>query len=214
MERAAPVEALVRTIAGAQQRLVADPAPAAIERHIEDALTGLPLLVAETGTLIDVGAGAGFPGIPILIERPDLTGILLESRARRCDHLREAVQACALEERVRVVEDRAESYAAGSGREAADVAVARALAPPPVALELCVPLVRRGGAVVLYTGAVDRVELGRVAEALGVRLEHVEETTRDGSRCVLLVRRTDALPGGLPRAVGRARKRPLVRSPG
>lgn len=214
MERSEATEALIRTIADAPQRLVADPDPAAIQGHIDDARTGLPLLERERGLLIDVGAGAGLPGLPILIERPDLAGVLLESRARRCDHLREAVRACGLDERVQVVEGRAETHAAGPGREAADIAVARALAPPPVALELCVPLVRPGGAVLLYTGAGAEEELDRAAGALGAAVERRHPTTAERTRYVVLVRRSGPLPDGIPRPVGRARKRPLVRPPG
>lgn len=214
MEHDAADEAILRLIAAAQQRLVADPSAGAVREHLDDARTGLPLLEGERGILVDVGSGAGFPGLPLLISRPDLAGVLLESRARRCDHLREAVGACDLAERVHVVRDRAEVYAAGAGREAADIAVARALAPPPVALELCVPLVRPGGVVLLYTGVCDRNALAATAAALGAAVERFERTRPDGSRMLVLARRTGPLPEGIPRSAAQARKRPLVRSAG
>lgn len=200
------IEALLDLIAASPQRLVADASPSALRAHVDDARTGLPLLVGEAGPLVDVGAGAGFPGLPLLLARPDLTGVLLESRERRCDHLREAVAACGLTERVVVVRDRAERYAAGAGREAAGIAVARALAPPPVALELCVPLVRPGGLVLLYTGAVERKELEAAAAALGARVEQVQPVAGTDRRSLVAVRRTAPLPPGIPRPVGHARR--------
>jgi len=207
------IQALFDVIAASPQRLVADSATAALQRHADDARTGLPLLEAEEGPLIDVGAGAGFPGIPLLLARPGDRGVLLESRARRCAHLVEAVAACGLAERVEVVRDRAERYAAGGGREAAGIAVARALAPPPVALELCVPLVRPGGLVLLYAGAVERPLLDEAAAMLGATVEQVQPVAGTERRTLVAVRRTAPLPPGLPRPVGRAR-RPRVRAAG
>ncbi len=214
VERDRADDVFLRVIAAAQQRLVADPSPTALQAHLEDARTGLALLDGETGLLIDVGSGAGFPGIPLLNARPDLRGVLLESRARRCDHLRDAIQACDLAERVRVAHARAENYAVGPDRAAADIAVARALAPPPVALEVCVPLVRPGGVVLLYTGSVDRLALAATAEALGAVVERIEPTRPDESRLLVRVRRTGPLPEGVPRPAARARRRPLVRPAG
>lgn len=206
-----PAAPLLELIATAPQRLVADPSPAALAEHVADARSSLDLLAAETGPLIDVGAGAGFPGIPILLERADLTGVLLESRARRCAHLAAAVDACGLADRVEVLNLRAEEHAAGAGRDAHGIAVARALAPPPVAIELCLPLLRTGGLLVLHAGAVERADVEAAATALGGAVETLRPVPGFARRSHLAVRKTGPTPPGFPRRVGLAAREPIVR---
>lgn len=209
-----PLDVFLELIAAAPQRLVGSTDPADLAEHVADAQGALPLLVDETGPLIDVGSGAGLPGVPILLARPDLAGTLLDSRARRCAHLEQAVVATGLAERVRVCNERAEEHAAGAGRNAYGVAVARALAPPPVALELCLPLVRPGGAVLLHAGAVERAELEQVAAALAAVVERVEPVPGFTARNRVLVRKTGPTPAAYPRRVGAAARDPIVRSGG
>lgn len=206
-----PASPLLELIATAQQRLVADPSPAALAEHVADARSSLDLLAAETGPLVDVGSGAGFPGIPILLERADLTGVLLESRARRCAHLTAAVAACGLAERVEVLNLRAEEHAAGAGRDAYGIAVARALAPPPVAIELCLPLLRPGGLLVLHAGAVDRAQAEVAAAALGGAVETLRPVPGFDRRSHLAVRKIAPTPPGFPRRIGAAARDPIVR---
>ena len=206
-----PASPLLELIATAQQRLVADPSPAALAEHVADARSSLDLLAAETGPLVDVGSGAGFPGIPILLERADLTGVLLESRARRCAHLTAAVAACGLAERVEVLNLRAEEHAAGAGRDAYGIAVARALAPPPVAIEVCLPLLRPGGLLVLHAGAVDRAQAEASAAALGGAVEALRPVPGFDRRSHLAVRKTAPTPPGFPRRIGAAARDPIVR---
>lgn len=206
-----PLDAFLACVASAPQRLVADPSDAALREHVADAHAALPLLEGATGPLIDVGSGAGFPGIPLLLARPDLTGVLLESRARRCEHLEAAVQASGCADRVQVCNLRAEEYAAGDGREAFGICVARALAPPPVAVELCLPLVRVGGVLVLHAGAVDADALAYAAAELGGAVETVRPMPGYDQRCHVVVRRTSPTPARFPRRVGAAAREPLVR---
>jgi 16S rRNA (guanine527-N7)-methyltransferase len=198
-------------VATAPQRLVASTAPEALADHVADAQGALPLLANETGPLIDVGTGAGFPGVPILLARPDLAGTLLDSRAKRCAHLQQVVLATGLAERVRVCNDRAEEHA---DRDAYGIAVARALAPPPVALELCLPLVRPGGVCLLHTGAVDPAALEQAASALAAVVERIEPVPGFDARNRVLVRKTGPTPAGFPRRVGAAAREPIVRPRG
>ena len=206
-----PLARFLALVAAAPQRLVASTEPADLQAHVDDALGSLPLLVAEVGPLIDVGSGAGFPGIPLLLARPDWTGTLLDSRAKRCGHLEEAVAVAGLAERVTVLNLRAEEHAAGAGRDHYGIAVARALAPPPVALELCLPLVRPGGVCLLHAGDVDRRTLERVTAELGAEVELIEPVPGFDARQRVLVRKQTATPAGYPRRVGLAAKEPLVR---
>jgi 16S rRNA (guanine527-N7)-methyltransferase len=206
-----PLEAFQQLIATAPLRLVGSAEPAQLAAHVEDALGALPLLATETGPLVDVGSGAGLPGVPILLARDDLAGTLLDSRAGRCAHLRRVVEATGLADRVRVVHARAEELAE---RDAFGIAVARALAPPPVALELCLPLVRTGGICLLHAGAVDPAALERVASALAACVERIEPVPGFAARTRVLVRKTGPTPAGFPRRVGAASRDPIVRPEG
>jgi 16S rRNA (guanine527-N7)-methyltransferase len=134
------------------------------------------------------------PGIPLAVALPDREVTLLEASARKCEFLRAWAPPNA-----RVVHGRAEEQE----RDAYGVAVAKALAPPPVAAEWCLPLVQPGGAAVLWVGpTADAERVARVAEHLGGELAEA----RDG---LLVLRKVHPTPEGFPRKPGIARKRPL-----
>jgi 16S rRNA (guanine527-N7)-methyltransferase len=163
---------------------------------LEDALRGVELVRGFAGPLIDVGSGGGTPGIPLAASLPDREVTLLESQRRKADFLR----AWTVElPNLRVVHGRAEEQEA----DAFGVAVAKALAPPPVAAEWCLPLVRPGGVAVLWVGPSALPErVARVAERLaGEPLE--------APAGFLVLRKTGPTPPGFPRRPGAARKRPL-----
>jgi 16S rRNA (guanine527-N7)-methyltransferase len=172
--------------------------------HVDDALAALPLIGA--GPLVDVGSGGGSPGIPLAWARPDLEVVLLEASRRKCAFLERTARDFA---NVRVVCARAEEHGRGAGRDAYGTAVARALAPPPAAVEWCLPLVAPGGVLVLYAGAAPS-GLDRVAAALGA--SGPEEVTVEGSerRHLLVFRKLEPTPERFPRRSGVARKRPLL----
>lgn len=169
--------------------------PAEVRRvHLDDALRARELVAAYAGTIVDVGSGGGSPGIPLAHALPDREVVLLEAARRKCDFLERWAPANA-----RVVWGRAEEQQT----DWAGVAVARALAHPPTAVEWCVPLVRPGGAVVLWVGeSVDQEHVARVADRLAASLDDVAEG-------LLVLRKTGPTPPGFPRRVGVARKRPL-----
>jgi 16S rRNA (guanine527-N7)-methyltransferase len=161
---------------------------------LEDSLRGADPVSRFDGPIVDVGSGGGVPGIPLAASLPDRDVTLLEANGRKCDFLREWAPANA-----RVVQGRAEEQEP----EAFGVAVAKALAPPPVAAEWCLPLVRAGGAVLLWLGpTADVAHVGRVALQVGGELAEA----RDG---LVLLRKVGATPEGFPRRTGVARKRPL-----
>jgi 16S rRNA (guanine527-N7)-methyltransferase len=164
---------------------------------LDDALRALPLLAELEGPVIDVGSGGGSPGIPLAAAMPERAFTLLEAERRKCAFLeRFAVEL----PNVEVVWGRAEEQPVdGYG-----VALAKALAKPPVAIELCLPLVTPGGAAVLWVGRdVDPDLVRRVAGRLGGRVER-------GLDGLVLVRKLTATPAGFPRRPGMAKKRPLV----
>lgn len=145
---------------------------------------------------MDVGSGGGAPGIPLAAALPDLSFTLLEANGRKCIFLEEIAADFS---NVQVVRGRAEEQPVESYR----TALAKALAQPPVAVELCLPLVEEGGNVVLHVGpSVDVNAVRRAAELLNGEVDE-----RDG---FLLVGKRGPTPQGFPRRPGLAKKRPLA----
>lgn len=124
------------------------------ERHVLNSAAMAELLVPGA-TVVDVGSGAGLPGIPLALRRPDLRVTLLEPLLRRSVFLTEVVDALGLGGRVQVVRGRAEEH-----RETYDAVVSRALAPLPRLLGWCLPLAARSGSVLALKGrsAAEEVE--------------------------------------------------------
>lgn len=165
---------------------------------LDDALRAVPLVEATPGAIVDVGSGGGSPGIPVAVALPDREVTLLEAERRKCAFLERFASELA---NVQVVWGRAETQS----RDSYGVALAKALAKPPVAVELCLPLVEIGGLVVLWVGrSVERDRLVRAAERLGGELED------DLVPGLLTVRKSRATPPGFPRRPGMAKKRPLA----
>lgn len=144
-------------------------------RHYADSL--LPLSRGEWfpkgARLIDVGTGAGFPGMPLAIARPDMQVTLLDSQRKRCDFLQAVQQELGLEN-VEILHARAEDGARGDLRERMDIAVARAVAPLNVLCEYLLPYVRVGGRMLCWKGPAVREEMAageRACKMLGGRAE-------------------------------------------
>jgi 16S rRNA (guanine527-N7)-methyltransferase len=164
---------------------------------VERALEVLPVVAAYDGPIVDVGSGGGSPGIPLAVALPDREVTLLEAQERKAAALERFAEWFP---NVRVVRGRAEEQET----DEYGVALARALAPPPVAAEWCLPLVRRGGAVVLLVGpTADREAVARVAERVG---GGTPEQRAGG----LVIPKLGPTPAGFPRRPGVAKKRPLA----
>ncbi len=123
------------------------------ERHILNSIAGVSL-IPEGATVVDVGSGAGLPGVPLAILRPGLRVTLLEPLLRRATFLELAVDELGLEDRVRVVRARAEEH-----RERYDVVTGRAVAPLPRLIGWCAPLMARDGRILALKGSTAAVEL-------------------------------------------------------
>jgi 16S rRNA (guanine527-N7)-methyltransferase len=177
-------------------------------RHVEDALTARALIDPTARTLVDVGSGGGSPGIP-LAAMLALETTLLEATRRKAAFLRRVTAEIGLD--ADVVHARSEEYARGAGRDRFDLAVARALAPPPVAIELCLPLVRAGGRLIVWTGEVEPRPLAQAAEQLAGRLLDVHRV--DDDRRLVVVEKLGPTPERFPRRPGMAGKRPLASLP-
>ena len=182
----------------AEPGLTALPDLAAARAHLlEDALRALPLVRGTDGPVVDVGSGSGSPGLPLAAALPGRQVTLLDSSRRKCTFLERFVPELP---NVEVVWGRAEEHARGSYA----VALAKALAKPPVAAELTLPLVREGGIAVLWCGeSADRAAVARAAAQVSGELE-----ADDGG--LLVLRKTGPTPSRFPRRPGTARKRPLA----
>jgi 16S rRNA (guanine527-N7)-methyltransferase len=169
--------------------------PAARSMLVDDALRAVEIVSRFGGPVVDVGSGNGSPGIPIALALPGRQIVLLEAEAKRCDFLRRWAPPNA-----EVVRGRAEEQET----DWAGVALAKALAAPPVAAEWCLPLVRPGGAAVIWVGG--SADLDRVA----LVAEQLSATPDDAPEGLVVLRKTGPTPAGFPRRTGVARKRPLA----
>ena len=164
---------------------------------LDDALRGVEVVSQFEGPIVDVGSGGGTPGIPLAVALPDREVTLLEAERRKAEFLE---QWAAELPNVRVIWGRAEEQSVGEY----GVALAKALAEPVVAVEWTLPLVRLGGAAVLWVGpSAEADRVARVAERLGA--------ARVGAPPGFFVlQRRRGLPAGFPRRTGIAKKRPLA----
>ncbi|HSJ73822.1 MAG TPA: 16S rRNA (guanine(527)-N(7))-methyltransferase RsmG, partial [Miltoncostaeaceae bacterium] len=183
-----------------------------IDRHLLDSLAAVAHpRVAGAAAVVDVGSGAGFPGLALAMARPELVVTLVESERRKAEWLRRASAGCP---NVRVVADRSEHLAAEE-REAFPLALARALGPAPVALELTAPLVAVGGAVLLWRGdgADPRgaADTARAAKLLGLEPEPplAVRPFPGARRSLQAFAKSRPTPPRYPRRAGRAASRPL-----
>ena len=164
---------------------------------LDDALRGVDLVRGWDGPIVDVGSGGGTPGIPVAASFPEREVTLLEAERRKCAFLRRWEPELP---NLRVVWGRAEEQPVDSY----GVALAKALAHPPVAAEWCLPLVRAGGAAILWVGpAADAGAVARVAERLAA-------DPVDAPAGFLVLRKLGPTPPGFPRRPGMAKKRPLA----
>jgi 16S rRNA (guanine527-N7)-methyltransferase len=165
--------------------------------HLDDSLAAVDAVHRFSGPIVDVGSGGGAPGIPLAVALPDREVTLLEANGRKCAFLREIARELP---NVTVVHGRAEEQEP----DRFGVAVAKALAQPPVAAEWCLPLVAPGGAAVLFVGpSADLVAVTRVSSRLG-------GGPAEPLPGLLVLEKLDPTPPGFPRRPGVAKKRPLA----
>ena len=165
--------------------------------HVDESMAALDVVTSFEGPIVDVGSGGGAPGIPLAAALPDREVTLLEATRRKCDFLERWTAELP---NLSVVCGRAEEQPVDSW----GVAVAKALAPPPVAAEWCLPLVAPAGAAVLYVGPTAQAD--RVAEVAKLLAAELAESPPG----LLVLHKLGPTPPGFPRRLGVARKRPLA----
>ena len=197
---------------------VRDP-DAAWRVHVADSLSGLEVdALREARSIADVGAGAGFPGLPLAIALPEASVDLVEANGRKCEFIRTAI-ASADVANARVVCRRSEEWAAapepGGGREAYHAVTARAVGRLATLAELASPLLIDGGVLVAWKGRRDTAEeeeLARAASRLAMEPSEVRWVgpyAGSRNRHLHVLWKRGMTPPELPRRPGMAKKRPL-----
>lgn len=178
--------------------------------HLLDSLTLLAVADLRKKSIIDVGCGAGFPGVPTAIACPDAHVTLLDSLGKRMKWLEETLPQLGI--RARCITARAEE-AVSQHREKFDFATSRAVARLNILLELTAPYVRVGGAVLALKGAAAREELAEAKNAvkkLGLKVEDIRDFSIDGAtHSVILLRKVSPTPPQYPRRYAKIKQSPL-----
>lgn len=178
--------------------------------HLLDSLSVLKCEDLKGKTLIDVGCGAGFPGVPLAIACPEANITLLDSLGKRMTWLETVLPELGV--KARCVTARAEE-AVASCRETYDFATSRAVARLNILLELTAPYVKVGGKVLAMKGAAAREELaeaGNAIKKLGLKLEEVKEFPMDGTtHAVIVLRKVSPTPPQFPRRFAKIKQSPL-----
>ncbi|NMA65672.1 MAG: 16S rRNA (guanine(527)-N(7))-methyltransferase RsmG [Clostridiaceae bacterium] len=184
-------------------------------KHFLDSLSIFSAMPENIKTVIDVGTGAGFPGIPMKIADDDLKVTLLDSLAKRVNFLNEVCDALSLKN-IRAFHGRAEDFGADKNyREQFDIATARAVAALPVLLEYCLPFVKVGGYFIAMKGPDVDEELKESKKALIVLGGEIIDVKKfmlynsDNERCIVMIKKYRHTPPKYPRKSGKPTKSPI-----
>lgn len=176
-------------------------------KHICDSMIGLPFI---KGKVLDIGSGAGFPGLVIKIEKPETEVTLIDSVRKKVDYLRTAINELGLEG-ITAIHTRIEDM---GGKESFDTVTARAVAPMNVLAEYCLPFVRQGGCMVAYKSVNAEEELKeaeRAIKLLGGKTEEnrIFELDEETKRRIIVIRKVKKSPDIYPRSGNKPRLKPL-----
>ena len=181
-----------------------------VVKHFIDSVLPFSMIdIKENSSFIDVGTGAGFPSIPLMIVRPDLKGTLLESLNKRCVFLEKACNLTGVD--AKVVNGRAEDYVKEK-REAFDFATARAVAAMPVLCEYCIPYVKTGGRfIALKSVNEDETQCEKAVNVLGGKIAEIKDytITNGDNRRLFVVEKIGHTPTKYPRNPSIIKKKPL-----
>ncbi len=186
-----------------------------IIKHFLDSLSLVKVMTPGSEYILDMGTGAGFPGIPLKIAFPDLKLVLIDSLKKRIIFLEEVIQSLGLRQ-IKAIHARAEDYGREAGfRESFDLCVSRAVAKLSVLSEYCLPYVKIGGYFIPYKSGMieeEMKEADRALTILGAELERTEEFLLPGTdivRSLIMIHKTKATPVKYPRSAGKPAKEPL-----
>ena len=182
------------------------------QKHFADSVPKEALSLLKPGAkVIDVGTGAGFPGVPVLILRPDLKMTLLDSLNKRLIFLEEVLKELGLD--AALLHARAEDAGRREDcRGKFDFALSRAVAPLPVLTELTLPLLKQGGKAICYKGPAAEEEVAAAKRALDLLKGKATILSADapwGERRLVVIEKTAPTPKAYPRKAGTPSKNPL-----
>lgn len=198
-----------------RQRLVGEKSGAAlIEKHICDALYPLKLWSFPSGRLLDLGTGAGLPGIPLKICLPEIKLYLIDANRRKINFLRRVAAEMKISD-IYFLSGRAEKWGQDPGyREHFNCVVSRAVARAAVLAELALPLVKIGGVLVMYKGkrGLREIEEAKVSiKVCGGRMERYwrYHLPTGEERTLIIIKKIEPTPSAYPRRVGKPAQKPL-----
>jgi 16S rRNA (guanine527-N7)-methyltransferase len=186
-----------------------------IQKHFIDSLTIIKVIKLKNQKILDLGTGAGFPGIPLKIAFPDLEIVLLDSLNKRLLFLQEVIEKLKLKN-ITTLHGRAEDYGKDPNyREKYDVCVSRAVAKLSSLSEFCIPYVNKDGYFISYkSGKVEEelISSQRAFKLLGAKLETVNSFVLPGTemeRSLIVIKKMEKTPKIYPRGAGKPSKEPL-----
>ncbi|MFA4906528.1 MAG: 16S rRNA (guanine(527)-N(7))-methyltransferase RsmG [Candidatus Margulisiibacteriota bacterium] len=177
------------------------------KKHFEDSLLLLQAIQLTNESVADVGAGAGFPGIPLKIACPGIKLTLIDSVKKKVEFMQHMIKTLDLKD-AEAVWSRAEDFAA-KNRERFDLAVSRAVAKLNVLCEYCLPLIKVGGFFISYKEEKVEAEVeaaGKAIETLGGKLKEIKKFPL---RSLVIIEKAKLTPLKYPRRAGMAKKKPL-----
>lgn len=186
-----------------------------VQKHFIDSLSLVKVLRPTSEKILDLGTGAGFPGIPLKIAFPETDLVLLDSLQKRLKFLDEVIDKLELK-KIQTLHGRAEDYGRDTDyREQFDICVSRAVAKLSSLSEYCIPFVKKGGCFISYKSGKVEEELsmsGKALQILGAKTEKVEHFILPGTdieRTLLLIKKNSTTPRNYPRSAGKPSKEPL-----
>lgn len=183
-------------------------------KHFSDSLFGASL-IKEGAKVIDVGAGAGFPSLPLKILRTDLDILMLDSLGKRVNFLNEVINSLNLK-KISAIHARAEELSRKEKRESFDVCVSRAVARLAVLCEYCLPYVKTGGHFLAYKGPENADEIAEAKKAIDVLggeisdIKYCELPNSDITHTIIVIKKVRHTPQKYPRNGGKIAKSPIV----
>lgn len=186
-----------------------------IKHFLDSAMIGRVISFKGNERVLDIGTGAGFPGIPVKILYPDTDILLLDSLNKRLKFLDEVIEKLGLKD-IKTIHSRAEELQAkGDYRESFDICVSRAVSALPTLCEYCMPYVKEGGNFVAYKAVNADEEIKEAENAikvLGGKIEKIDRFVIAGSdyeRVLISIKKVKSTPKKYPRSGGKPQKMPL-----